>query len=77
VIGQDAGLHITLLLPDSLDDRKVAARARAAGVTVAPLSDYRRSTPGPPGLVIGYARPTHEDLQTALTLLAKVLHNLA
>ncbi|QNE19910.1 PLP-dependent aminotransferase family protein [Kribbella qitaiheensis] len=73
VIGQDAGLHITLLLPDSIDDREVAARARRAGVVVAPLSEYRRSIPGPPGLVIGYARPTDEDLQTALSLLATVL----
>jgi GntR family transcriptional regulator/MocR family aminotransferase len=73
IVGQDAGLHITLLLPDSLDDREVAARARAAGVIVAPLSEYRRSLAGPPGLVIGYARPTDEDLHTALALLAEVL----
>jgi GntR family transcriptional regulator/MocR family aminotransferase len=75
VIGQDAGLHITLLLPDSLDDREVAARARAAGVVVAPLSDYRRTLPGPPGLVIGYARPSDQDLLAALALLTKVLNN--
>ncbi|WP_112244936.1 MocR-like pyridoxine biosynthesis transcription factor PdxR [Kribbella monticola] len=73
VIGQDAGLHITLLLPDSLDDREVAARARAAGVVVAPLSEYRRSLPGPPGLVIGYARPTDDDFRRALALLAGIL----
>ncbi len=73
VIGQDAGLHITLLLPDHLDDREVSARARAAGVVVTPLSEYRRSVPGPPGLVIGYARPSHQDLRNALDLLAGVL----
>jgi len=73
IVGQDAGLHITLLLPDSLDDRAVAAEARAAGVAIAPLSDYRRTTPGPPGLVIGYATPPTEELQEALTILAAVL----
>jgi GntR family transcriptional regulator/MocR family aminotransferase len=73
VVGQDAGLHITLLLPDHLDDRQVAARARAAGVIVAPLSEYRRSLAGPPGLVIGYARPSDGDLHTALELLARTL----
>jgi len=75
IIGQDAGLHITLLLPDDIDDRELASAAHAAGVVVAPLSEFRRSTPGPPGLVIGYARPTHEDLPAALTLLAKVLED--
>lgn len=73
IVGQDAGLHITLLLPDSADDRQVAAAAQAAGVLVAPLSTYRRSTPGPPGLVIGYATPTTPDLHRALALLTHVL----
>ncbi|GAA1564067.1 PLP-dependent aminotransferase family protein [Kribbella sancticallisti] len=72
IVGQDAGLHITLLLPNT-DDGAVAARARAAGVAVAPLSEYRRSTPGPPGLVIGYATPTDEDLLKALDVLVEVL----
>src|SRR4029453_18349604 len=53
IIAQDAGFHITLRLPDHVDDLQVAAAARAAGVVVAPLSEYRRTTPGPPGLVIG------------------------
>ncbi|WP_427887256.1 PLP-dependent aminotransferase family protein [Kribbella sp. GL6] len=73
VIGQDAGLHITLLLSGNTDDRHIAAAARAAGVVVAPLSEYRRSTPGPPGLVIGYATPSTPDLHRALTILTDVL----
>ncbi|GAA1539464.1 PLP-dependent aminotransferase family protein [Kribbella lupini] len=73
VVGQDAGLHITLLLPDHVDDQVLAAKARAAGVAVAPLADYRRSIPGPPGLVIGYATPSDEDLVTALEILAGLL----
>jgi GntR family transcriptional regulator/MocR family aminotransferase len=73
VVGQDAGLHITLLLPDHVDDRALAARARTAGVAVAPLADYRRGISGPPGLVIGYATPTDEDLVTALKILVDLL----
>ena len=73
IIGQDAGLHITLLLPDHVDDLQVAAAARAAGVVVAPLSEYRRTTPGPPGLVIGYATPSTADLHKALDILTEVL----
>ncbi|RZU13228.1 GntR family transcriptional regulator/MocR family aminotransferase [Kribbella rubisoli] len=73
VIGQDAGLHVTLLLPDDADDLRIAAEAREAGVVVAPLSEYRRSVPGPPGLVIGYATPSTSDLHRALTVLTEVL----
>ncbi|GAA2833861.1 aminotransferase class I/II-fold pyridoxal phosphate-dependent enzyme [Kribbella solani] len=73
VIGQDAGLHITLLLPNHTDDQSLATQARAAGVVIAPLSEYRRTTPGPPGLVIGYATPTTPDLHRALKILTEVL----
>lgn len=72
IIGQDAGLHITLLLPDDADDLRIAAAARAAGVVIAPLSEYRRTVPGPPGLVIGYATPSTSDLHKALTILTDV-----
>ncbi|MEU4196721.1 PLP-dependent aminotransferase family protein [Kribbella sp. NPDC026611] len=77
IIGQDAGLHITLILPEHLDDRAVAATARDAGVIVAPLSDYRRTNPGPPGLVIGYATPSTPDLDKALAILTHVLDHSA
>jgi GntR family transcriptional regulator/MocR family aminotransferase len=73
IIGQDAGLHITLLLPDDVDDALVSAEARAAGVVVAPLSEYRRSIPGPTGLVIGYATPSTPELHKALSILTQVL----
>jgi GntR family transcriptional regulator/MocR family aminotransferase len=42
-------------------------------VVIAPLSEYRRSTTGPPGLVIGYATPSTENLHKALAILTEVL----
>jgi GntR family transcriptional regulator/MocR family aminotransferase len=72
IVGQDAGLHITLLLPGG-DDAAIAAAARAAGVIVAPLSEYRRTIPGPQGLVIGYATPTDKNFHQALKILCSVL----
>lgn len=73
IVGQDAGLHISLLLPHELDDREITAAALAAGVSVAPLSEYRRSTTGRPGLVVGYASPSDRDLRRALDVLVTVL----
>jgi len=73
IAGRDAGLHVTLLLPDGVSDVAIARNALAAGVHVAPLSSYRRSLPGPPGLVIGYGVPSDEDLPRALDVLAASL----
>ena len=53
VLGVAAGLHLLVTLPGS-DDVELAAAADAAGVLVHPLSTHR-ITPGPPGLVLGYA----------------------
>ncbi|HYU85059.1 MAG TPA: PLP-dependent aminotransferase family protein, partial [Kribbellaceae bacterium] len=71
--GRDAGLHVTLLLPPGTDDTAVARRALESGVHVVPLSSYRRSHPGPPGLVIGYGLPSDTDLPKALDLLTTAL----
>ncbi len=73
ITGRDAGLHVTLLLPPGTDDTAVARRALESGVHVVPLSSYRRSHPGPPGLVIGYGLPSDTDLPKALDLLTTAL----
>jgi GntR family transcriptional regulator / MocR family aminotransferase len=77
IAGRDAGLHVTLLLPDGVDDETVADRARAAGLDVVTLSSFRRSTPGPDGLVIGYGAPTDDELIAALDLLIPILQDTA
>jgi GntR family transcriptional regulator/MocR family aminotransferase len=73
VHGVAAGLHLLVglsgVLPDDVDDRDVAERALAAGVSVQPLS-YHRLHPGPPGLVIGYAATTPDRLREGVRLLA-------
>ncbi len=49
------GLHLTLILPDSVSETHVVAEARNQGLGAAPLAAYRSSAAGPPGLVIGFA----------------------
>ncbi len=53
-VGAAGGLHVTVLLPDGIDDRAVSETLLAAGIDVPPLSRYRL-TPGPPGLVASFA----------------------
>ena len=70
--GADAGLHLLLRVDSPLDEAELERRARAAGVGVYPLSAYRLTPParpGPPTLVMGYARLEAEDMDPAFRLL--------
>jgi GntR family transcriptional regulator/MocR family aminotransferase len=54
--GPPAGLEILLELPAGLSDRHVTAHAMELGLGITPLTPMRVATPGPPGLVLSYAR---------------------
>lgn len=54
-IAAPGGLHLTLRLADGADDRAIARRAAALGLSVAPLSAYFLGAPRLPGLVAGFA----------------------
>ncbi|GLU33209.1 PLP-dependent aminotransferase family protein [Trinickia caryophylli] len=74
VMGDEAGLHFVLGLPEQVDDRKMTAAALAAGVIVRPLSNYysdegvaRR------GLLLGYACVQNARIAPAFDALAGVI----
>ncbi|WP_072688493.1 MocR-like pyridoxine biosynthesis transcription factor PdxR [Rhodococcus marinonascens] len=54
--GIEAGLHVALTLPGSVDDATLALELQARGVRVPSLANYRTTEKGPRGLVCGYAR---------------------
>ncbi len=70
--GIAAGLHLLVRLPEHVDDAEVAARARAVGVSVHPLSQHRFA-PGSPGLVIGYGPHPIPRLQRAIEALGTII----
>lgn len=69
--GVSAGLHVVCSWP-GLDEAAVAAAARAAGVAVMTLADYRMSA-GPPGLVLGYGNISDAGVGEAIAALAAAL----
>ena len=74
VIGGDAGLHLVLGLPRSVDDRAVVQRALRAGVTTRPLSLYYMRQPAPAkGLLLGYGAVREDEIATSFARLAKVV----
>jgi GntR family transcriptional regulator / MocR family aminotransferase len=80
VQGVPAGLHLLITFParagqlddGGLDDRDLAERIGRAGVLVHPLS-WHRLRPGPPGLVLGYAAHTPDQLREAARRIARAL----
>jgi GntR family transcriptional regulator/MocR family aminotransferase len=75
VQGVAAGLHLLITFPGlagQVEDTDLAERIHQAGVLVHPLS-WHRQLPGPPGLVLGYAVHTQDQLREAARRIARVL----
>lgn len=79
VHGAAAGLHLMVTFDDresGLRDTDLAAAALARGVKVHPLS-WHRLTPGPPGLVLGYAAGAAHDIEEGIAVVGEALRGLA
>jgi GntR family transcriptional regulator / MocR family aminotransferase len=75
VQGVAAGLHLLITFPDlagHVDDTDLAERIYRAGVLVHPLS-WHRQLDGAPGLVLGYAAYTPDQLREAARRIARAL----
>lgn len=65
ILGAAAGLHLTVRLPDVVDDVELATVLLVDHeIKTQPLS-WHRQRPGPPGLVLGYAATTPDTLYDA------------
>ncbi|MFY1654220.1 PLP-dependent aminotransferase family protein [Solwaraspora sp. WMMB762] len=76
VSGVAAGLHLVLELPAGVDDTALAAAATRVGLGPVPLSAARLGPSPPagrPGLVLGYAAHSPDELESAVRTLAGLL----
>ncbi|SHH43127.1 MocR-like pyridoxine biosynthesis transcription factor PdxR [Pollutimonas bauzanensis] len=74
IIGDEAGLHLVLALPDHVDDVEICRQAFDRGIMVRPLSDYYLIKPRMRrGLLLGYAQVQQEQIGPAFRILASVL----
>ncbi|MFF4366826.1 PLP-dependent aminotransferase family protein [Streptomyces sp. NPDC001594] len=76
VHGAAAGLHLMVTF-DGADfpDTDLATAALALGVKAHPLS-WHRLTPGPPGLILGYAAGPAAETEEGVALLGRALRTL-
>ncbi|GAA0356398.1 PLP-dependent aminotransferase family protein [Actinoallomurus spadix] len=73
VHGVSAGLHAYVELPAGTDEAGVVTRAAALGVAVHGVAPMRLRHPGPPAIVVGYARLPEHRLTEAVDLLAQAV----
>ncbi|MDP4507362.1 MocR-like pyridoxine biosynthesis transcription factor PdxR [Nonomuraea turcica] len=73
VKGIEAGLHAYLELPGGWDEHQVARIAQAIGVSAEPVGPMRE-WPGPPAVVVGFARlPAHKAAEAVRGIKEKLL----
>jgi hypothetical protein len=71
-VGASAGLHVLAWLPPGIDEARVVARAREAGVNVDPLGPYWGDG-GPGGLLFGYGGIAEAAIDEGVRIIAAAL----
>jgi GntR family transcriptional regulator / MocR family aminotransferase len=70
--GVAAGLHLTAYLPADADEDAIRERAAQRSVAVVTMGEHRL-TPGPPALLLGYARLPEPALRRGIHELARAV----
>lgn len=73
VLGDRAGLHLVVSLPEGMDDRKISERAARQGLWVMPLSSCYLGEPSRPGLVLGFGGTSVPDVEDGVRRLRTLL----
>jgi GntR family transcriptional regulator/MocR family aminotransferase len=77
VLGDSAGMYLSVALPAGWRDREIAHRAVARGVAATPLSESYVGTARRNGLILGYGGTTAEKIRVAVSRLRDVLRDYA
>jgi GntR family transcriptional regulator/MocR family aminotransferase len=74
VLGVAAGLHVTVELPGSDDERAICEEARHRRVVLETMSDYRPDRRGrPPALLLGYAHMPEPTIRAGVRVVAEAV----
>ena len=76
LLGDTAGMHVVLRLPDGYPAARLVKAAAARGVRVYPLDRYYAGPPAMSGLILGYGTATQPQLRRAAAELAALLARL-
>ena len=71
--GTEAGMHLTVTLPDSYSDREIAMRAAAENLWLWPLSHCWSTNHPRQGLILGFGNTDEEAVLPAVQHLRRIL----
>jgi GntR family transcriptional regulator/MocR family aminotransferase len=69
VLGEQAGMHLVVTLPNRCSDREVSIRAARDGIWAMPLSSCYLEKPSRRGLVLGYGGTSAREIEAAVRRL--------
>jgi GntR family transcriptional regulator/MocR family aminotransferase len=74
VIGQGAGLHVVMMLPDTmLSEAEILDRARKMGIRLFPFSDFHVSgQPGATTLLLGFGGMSGSEIEQGINILSQI-----
>lgn len=75
VVGEHAGLHVSVTLPAGFDDHEISERAGREGLWLVPLSSSYIERPSPQGFILGFSNTPAEEIPRAVRKLKSVLHS--
>jgi GntR family transcriptional regulator/MocR family aminotransferase len=73
ISGDNAGMHLVVLLKAKANDHAIALRAAAHGISVIPLSSCFNGKPMRPGLILGYGSTRLNEIPEAVRRLKSIL----
>jgi GntR family transcriptional regulator / MocR family aminotransferase len=73
VIGNMAGMHLTVTLPKGLHDHRIAERAAEESLWLWPLSPSYAGKPAQQGFILGFGSTTASEIPAAIQHLHKIL----
>ncbi len=76
VVGDEAGLQLTALLPSGVSDSEVAQRAMRRGISVRPLSACYLKAPERGGVILGYGNVGTEGIRDGVLKLKATLEEI-
>lgn len=75
VLGEQAGLHVSVTLPQGFDDHELSERAARDGLWLVPLSSSYIERPSPQGFILGFSNIPAGEIPRTMKKLKNILHS--
>lgn len=76
VLGDQAGLHFSVTLPQGFNDHQLSERAAREGLWLVPLSSSYIDRPSPQGFILGFSNIPTGEIPRAVKKLRNILHSI-